>query len=57
MKGELLTFIYLGTNLTYTSLDIWWVDYGVTIHISISIQLCFHFCKLLSVERYIYMAK
>jgi len=39
-KGKFLTLVYSEVNLAFVPKDTWWVDFGATTHISITMQGC-----------------
>nr|KYP31559.1 Retrovirus-related Pol polyprotein from transposon TNT 1-94 [Cajanus cajan] len=39
-KGNFLSFIFFEVNLAFVPHDTWWVDFGATTHINVSMQGC-----------------
>ena len=39
-KGKSLAFICFEVNLAFVPKDTWWVDFGATTHISVTMQGC-----------------
>ena len=54
-KGTLLTLICFEVNLTFVPIHIWWVDFGATTHVSISLQSCLWSRRPNDYERFIYV--
>ena len=54
-KGTLLTLVCFEVNLTSVPSHTWWIDSGVTTHISISLQGCHWSQPPNNYERFIYV--
>lgn len=54
-KGNFLIFIYSEINLVFVPKDTWWVDYGVTTHISMFMHSCMWSRSTSDTERFIYV--
>ena len=53
-KGNFITLVCTEVNLAVVSTDTWWLDSGATIHVSMSMQGCFHCRKPRSEEKYVF---
>ena len=54
-KGTLLNLVCSEVNLTSVPKHTWWIDYGATTHISVSMQGCLSCRKPNDGERYIFV--
>ena len=54
-KGTLLNLVCSEVNLTSVPKHTWWIDYGATTHISVSMQGCLSYRKPNDGERYIFV--
>ena len=54
-KGTLLNLVCSEVNLSSVPKNTWWIDYGSTTHISVSMQGCLSYRKPNDGERYIFV--
>ena len=53
-KGNFITLVCIEVNLASGPTDTWWLDYGATIHVSMSMQGCLHRRKPRTEEKYVF---
>ena len=54
-KGTLLKLVFCESNLTYVPIHTWWIGFGATTHVSISLQGCLWSQPSNDAERFIYV--
>lgn len=54
-KGTFLTLVCFEVNLASVPRNTWWLDFGATANISVSMKGCLNYRKPNDVERYIYV--
>ena len=54
-KGAILNLAYFKVNLILIPKYTWWIDFSATTHISVFMQSCLSYQKLIDGKRYIYV--
>ena len=52
-KGTQFSFVYYESNMVNVNHNVWWIDYGFTIHVSNTLQVMQNLRKPMGSEQYI----